>query len=160
MTNMKIRDIFDYDKGKLYWKVRPARRIKIGDEAGCLGNRYYQIQYNKKQYKRSHLIFLWHNGRWPYPECDHINRDSHDDKIENLREATDSQNNMNRGLFRNSSTGKRGVYKNNSKKNPYMATLMVNKKSIYLGSFPTKEAASCAYQEAAKQHFSQFHREI
>lgn len=34
LTQELVRELFDYKDGFLYWKVKPARRVKIGDIAG------------------------------------------------------------------------------------------------------------------------------
>lgn len=42
-----------------------------------------------------HVVWVWHKGYWP-AELDHINGDKSDNRIENLREVTRSENNLNR----------------------------------------------------------------
>ena len=42
-------------------------------------------------------------------EVDHINQDSFDDRLENLRWATKPENNQNRGKFRNNTSGIKGL---------------------------------------------------
>jgi len=92
----EVREFFDYQDGQLFWKKSPnpyANRAKVGQLAGTLrkGENRWQIGYEGRAYFRSRLIFAWHHGKWPEPTCDHINRNSLDDRIENLREATHSE---------------------------------------------------------------------
>jgi hypothetical protein len=73
----------------------------------------------------------------------------------NLRECNKSQNQMNRRLFKNNTSGYKGVCGSADK---WKAQIMVNKKYIYLGIFSSKEDAAEAYAEAAKKHFGEFAR--
>ena len=98
-----IRDIWRYEEGVLFWKKRPCRNVDILKPAGCLakdkkGFVRCLIQYKGKLYKRSHLVFAYFNGRFPKKGfvIDHENRVSSDDRIENLRETTHSENNKNK----------------------------------------------------------------
>lgn len=76
-----------------------------------------------------------------------------DDRIENLREATRSQNcmNRNRPLFK---YGYRGVKRRKSGK--YTASLVKEQKNYYIGQYDTIEEAARAYDEGAKKHFGEF----
>ena len=33
---MNWHEIFEYANGRIYWKIKPAVRVKIGDEAGSM----------------------------------------------------------------------------------------------------------------------------
>ena len=58
---------------------------------------YYRISLNKKKYSVHRLVaetFLKNPDNNPY--CDHINREPLDNRLENLRWATGTENNMNR----------------------------------------------------------------
>ena len=79
---------------------------------------------------------------------DHINHDTLDNREENLRVCTCSQNQMNSKMRENNTSGYRGAYK---KKNRYYALIQIKKQSIYLGSYSTMEDAARAYDAAAKR---------
>lgn len=72
-------------------------------------------------------------------QIDHINKIKNDNNISNLRVVNNSKNQMNR-------TNK--GYSFHKKSNRYIAQIMVDNKSIYLGCFKLEEDASRAYQEA------------
>ena len=80
---------------------------------------------------------------------DHINRNKLDNRRENLRFVTRSQNSINR----NHSSEFRGVFKTFNK---WRASIGVNRSNIKLGAFDTPEAAAAAYNEAAKRLHGEF----
>lgn len=94
-------------------------------------------------------------GEWPADMIDHKNRDRTDNRWENLREATRSQNNANR---RASSThGFKGATFNR-RQGRWMAQTKVNGKRVYLGYYDTPEEAHAAYVAAAERYFGEFAR--
>lgn len=80
-------------------------------------------------------------------EIDHINRDGRDNRRCNIRLVSRAENNLNKPLQKNSSTGLKGVYWNDVNKCWY-AKITVGNKQKYLGSYQTKEAALAARQIA------------
>jgi len=87
-------------------------------------------------------------------ECnvDHINHNGLDNRRENLRYATQSQNMANRSMVINSS-GYKSVHKNGPS---WSAHIKVKGKKIHLGTYITKEEAAYAYNKAALKHFGEF----
>jgi len=87
---------------------------------------------------------------------DHIDHNGLNNKKSNIRICTQSQNCMNKRTQSNNMSGYRGV-SFHKRKNKYQATIMVNRKQIYLGSYDTALEASEAYQAAAKKMFGEFY---
>lgn len=89
-----LRDTFLYDSGELFWLIPPLNHLNlINKSAGSLTPKgYVKIQFLGKPYKRHQLVWFYHYGRFPSPVCDHINRKRGDDRIENLREVTITEN--------------------------------------------------------------------
>jgi len=91
----------------------------------------------------------------PGMETDHINGNSLDNRRENLRVCTVSQNQMNRRTQKNNTSGYKGVsYSKHRKK--WFSQIQIDKKRIFLGLFLTPENAARAYDEAAKRYFGEF----
>ena len=88
-------------------------------------------------------------------EIDHKNRNKLDNRRENLRPATRTQNCQNTVEHSNSTTGFKGVnYRKDVGK--YRARIRINGERVMLGWFKTAEEASRAYDEAAKKHHGEF----
>jgi len=90
-------------------------------------------------------------------QVDHKNRNKLDNRRQNLRICTVSQNGMNREKQRNNRSGFKGVDANRRcKKGSYRARITANKKVFYLGSFKNPDEAGEAYKKAARQYHGEF----
>lgn len=88
---------------------------------------------------------------------DHINGNKLDNRKNNLRLCTPSQNRMNTGPnIKNKLQVKGVVYRPTNSKRPYVAFIYKNYKQIYLGSHATIKEASAAYNSAAKRLHGEF----
>lgn len=162
ITQEYVRERFDYNGSHLVWKKREIRNNYnyswntkfAGKRAGTLDKKegYYRILLDKKIYAEHQLIWLWIKGTWPKEEIDHINRNRSDNRIENLREATKYENQQNRTLQHNSTSGYTGVCWH-VRLEKWQARLTINNKRLHLGYFDDPEKAFAAYSEAkAKYH--------
>ncbi len=108
----------------------------------------------------SHLVWLYVYRRWPEAEIDHCNVNTLDNRVNNLREATRSQNKANRRVLKTNRTGLKGVEDTGrlSAAKRYRARIMVNGKTTNLGYFTTPELAHVAYAKAAVKYFGEFAR--
>jgi hypothetical protein len=93
----------------------------------------------------------------PTEQCDHRNRDTLDNRRQNLRKCTTSQNQMNHSKHSNNTSGFKGVswHKVNKK---WQALIGLNWKIINLGFFETAEEAAIAYRRAALIYHAEFAR--
>lgn len=90
---------------------------------------------------------------------DHINHNGLDNRKENLRICTYSQNSMNTHKTKENKYGYKGVCFIGGKENrtkPYAAQLRYGKKRYYLGQFTTPEEAARAYDQKAKELFGEY----
>lgn len=89
------------------------------------------------------------------PDClvDHINGDTLNNRRSNLRLATKSQSNINRGKQKGTSSKYKGVRWHQRK---WMAEIKVDGKTRYLGTFEIEEDAGRAYDKIAKELHGEF----
>jgi hypothetical protein len=165
------KDIVDmllrYDDGKLFWKERfveggyySAKSCRTfnsqhaGKEAGALDTTYLKVELFGKKYKIHRLVWLMFNGTDPKKLIDHIDGNKLNNKIENLREADYVTNGMNRKSHYNKVLPKGVSF--NKRFNRYIARIMTDGKSKYLGWFNDIESAKLAYDTAAIKYHGVF----
>lgn len=146
----ELRRRYEYDPahGCFLWK-KPLENMtkKAGDVVGGQGpERYAAVFILGHRFKVHRLIWLWHNGTYPVGNIDHINGNSRDNRIENLRIATSAQNAANR--FRKSKHGL-GATVGLDGKFAARITVPGTKKRLYLGRYDTAKEATAAYLGAA-----------
>jgi len=142
--------------GEFTWK---SNRIKanIGQPLGSISHGYMAVSMtiNKKRnnYLLHRIAWLMTYGYWP-TYLDHINEVKSDNRISNLRECTQSQNNANRGPLTNNSTGLRGVYK--SWCNGFISKICYNGENHHIGMFKDKFKAARAYDKKMVELYGEF----
>ena len=114
LTKERLHELFEYKDGNFYWKLDKGR-AKKGNKANRLADtRYEQIKFNQKLYWFHRIVFFYHYGYFP-KTIDHINGNKLDNRIENLREASYSENNANIGLRKNNVSGMKNICWNKAK---------------------------------------------
>lgn len=154
----RLREVFrlEPETGRLFWRVKKANHIAAGDEAGAAhGSGYREVRLDGKRLYTHRIIFALTNGRWPIGDVDHANRDKTDNRPENLREATRTQNIQNAGLSRANRSGVKGVHwcKFTGK---WRARIRLNDRHVCLGRYDDIETAGYAYMSAALKAHGQF----
>jgi hypothetical protein len=148
---------YDSATGKFAWLIRPSIGVAVGDVAGSATVQgYVHIRYKGHAYKAHRVAWLMVHGREPQGFIDHVNGDKADNRIANLREASPSQNNMNKVGW--NEIGLKGVWQ--ASKSTFAAGVQVDGKSIYLGAFRTAELAAAAYRSAAQRLHGEFARDV
>jgi hypothetical protein len=149
----KLRELFEYDPETGILKWADGRRS--GQIAGYTkphGRTFYRIIEIEGVNYRAHIIaFALHRGRWPDLDIVHKNRNCLDNRADNLREASHTENMQN--ARRNSEF--KGVYTRD--KNP-AARIHILGKNVHLGAFKSKRDATLAYNRAAILAFGEFAR--
>ena len=150
-----VNEWFRYENGRLFWKKVPYRCNHLWGQpvGGTSSNRGYSMVNvgaisNRVPVALHRVIWTMFNDTPPKGmHIDHINRDNTDNRIENLRCVTPSQNGLNSSLSKNNTSGVTGVrFQPRGKK--WTARVMVNRKEVHLGSFETFEEARAAREAA------------
>ena len=143
LTQQQVQELFEYRDGSLYWKkINPMARVKVGDKVGSKNNidSYWRVGIKQKMYLVHRIIFLYHYGYLP-EFVDHKNGDRGDNLIENLRQATKSENCRNAKILKTNTFGVKGVCKPKANKS-WNCRLTINGKTKTVGKFESKELAS------------------
>ena len=143
-----LHNLYEYKNGNLYYKkiIFGNTKRKIGDLAGYVTNEgYISVKVNKTTYLVHRLIYLMHYGVMPR-QIDHIDGNPANNKIENLRAVTQSENQWNTDRACNSVS-----FHKASKK--WRDRIKINNKEIYLGVFSDIEQARQVKQEAARRRW-------
>lgn len=145
----------DFEKGKLYWYIKPSGKIERESRLKTWNSRYsnheafttkddkgyFVGRIFKLPFKAHRVIWALYHGEWPQNEIDHINRNKADNRISNLRDVTSSQNNQNKSLKSSNKTGVSGVYWDEAR-SKWRATIGIEGKQIYLGRFAAFDKAA------------------
>lgn len=149
---------YDPLTGDFRWQVAGKNTVGIGRIAGTLHHSGYRhIKIGNVRFPSHRLAWLFHTGEWPQQSIDHINTIKTDNRIENLREASHSQNGFNRPMSSRNTSGFKGVSWSKREK-VYRAQIKVNRKNIFLGLFSDPAEAHEAHKEAAKKYHGEFAR--
>lgn len=155
-TRKKLLSLFKYEAGKLFWKVGLRNGVKPGSEAGNLADSgRWVVTVNRKTYLRSRIIFLMLKGFLP-KTIDHINRDCKDDRIENLRPASQQENCFNRSLRKKSSVKWKGVSQSSRNKLRFEVRITIKGETSHLGTFTCPDTAAMVYNQKAETLFGEF----
>ncbi len=165
LTARRLRELLDYNPktGWFTWKIsmKPppvvatvSRATRIGKRAGYFhphSDRRY-IRLDKTLHLEHRLVWLWVHGRWPHHQIDHINHNQTDNRLSNLREATNGQNMMNTKVRCDSRHGWRGV-------DPLPhGRFRARVRGKHIAVFDTPDEAHNAWRKAAKQTYGEFVR--
>ncbi len=171
-----LRECFDYVDGKLIWKERPRHHFNSNRgfnsfntnyayaEAGCVFKRAgrperHTVGVNGKRYLRHRLIWIYHHGEIPDDLIiDHIDGDTLNDRIENLRLVTLEINANNSKQRIDNRSGVTGVsFNTRMKKWRAKASHKGKDVILYLGDDFDKACAARRDWENRHPHMTQRH---
>ena len=156
LTKEIAHSLFEYKDGVLYWKNTTTATTK-GKAAGCWKHKdYVRVSVHKRICAVHRIVFLMHHGYLP-KVIDHINGDKKDNRIENLREATISQNGMNSIKTKRNKSGVKGLCWDKSR-NKWMVFIKANGISKTIGRFDDFELAELVAIEARNKYHGEFAR--
>ncbi|ACE75796.1 P56 [Xanthomonas phage phiL7] len=149
LTQELLQETLDYipETGELTWRVNKGPRARVGMRAGSVNGRgYCQVLLYGKHYLVHRLAWLYVHGRWPADKVDHIDGNPSNNKLSNLRECTQLENQQNRAPQKQKRSGlPHGVTMSHGK---YGAKITTDGKPKWLGTFETQELAHAAYLAA------------
>lgn len=187
LTVELLKELFTYhEDGYLIWNIRPLHHFNnVGNckrfNTPCAGNvaGYFNKRSDSQQegfgywrtavslkglgfegvahFKTHRLIFAMHHGYFP-EVVDHIDGDTNNNRINNLRPCSIKENSRNLKNAVNNTTGYKGVLKTNRIKNPYSAIVHYEGRGLRLGVFSTKEEAAAAYNLVSRHLFGEYYR--
>jgi hypothetical protein len=172
-TPEQLRQLLRYEPetGRLFWLPRPlsdfssprAHAISAARRSGKeafitrADTGYMVAPIDGLTLYAHRVIWAIVYGNWPNHDIDHINGDRTDNRISNLREATRAQNSLNTSKHSDNASGRKGVHWSRSRQR-WVAEITLNGTKTFLGRFKDIDAASSAYEDAAKRMFGDFAR--
>jgi hypothetical protein len=170
-----LRESLDYnpETGLLTWKKRPLSHFVNkhvekrwnarfgGKKAGSL-KKVGQINYRKVcingwTFHVHRVALALHLGSWPVDQIDHIDGDGENNRLNNLRIVSSTENSRNQKLHKNNTSGYNGV-RWRKEKRKWVAQIGINGVHHYLGSFTNiKDAIDARARANDKYGFSARH---
>lgn len=170
----RLRQLVSYDAatGFLYWKPRFPRDFMCTEVRQCRAAKVWNARYSLRRidsrmsdgrvivhfnlgrrFRTQGARVAWaiYYGAWPEKFVDHIDGDCTNDRIENLRQATVSENNRNKKINSKNTSGKVGVtfYKRTGK---WRAWIKIDGRTHSLGYFAEKQDAISARIKAENEN--------
>ena len=153
-----ITEAFRYDPvtGRLVRVFKGGHTRVIG--ANRQSDGYAKVGFNGREYPAHRLIWWLVYGSLPDRFIDHINGDKGDNRLANLRLASDAENKRNVEKRRHNTSGFKGVSFCKST-GRWLAHATLNGRGFHLGRHSTREEAAAAYQAFARANHGEFYRE-
>lgn len=145
--------LYEPNTGELYWRA-------TGRECGWLDSGGYRhIRVHGKLYLAHRIAWLYVYGRLPTSNLDHINGTPADNRLVNLREATQALNCRNVKPIRSNSSLRSGVNFDNARKK-FRAYITIAGRQKFLGRFDSLEAALMARRKGEELYFGDYRRGV
>lgn len=155
----KLRELLTYNSetGKLYWNKNMGGKVMTGNEAGTKRkDGYVAIKIDQKLHYAHRLAFMLYYNVTIIDHIDHIDGDTSNNIITNLRECEHKQNCRNIKLKTSNKTGVKNVHFC-KRKNKLIVKVRTNDKTFIAKFAPDEieKAAACA-KEARDKHHGEF----
>ena len=156
VTQQEIRTLMVYNAatGEATWVRGKWKGHKVGTP---LPSGYVQVRVKGRSYQLHRVIWLWMTGEWPVAQVDHKDGDRANNRWDNLRLATHTQNQWNTGTRSDNSSGFKGVTRPRGR-TKWHAYINESGRRKFLGSYPTAEEANQAAIAARQVAHGEFAR--
>ena len=159
LTQDFLKTVLDYnpDTGHLTWKTKKySKSVFKGHRAGSVHKSGYRlITLFGTTYREHQLIWFYVHGYWA-EIIDHINQQTDDNRLCNLREVSHAENMKNLPLYKNSSTGIQGIYLNKYK-DTWTSIIKHKGKKVFQKQYPYDELDRAIEERRAKLDELGFH---
>lgn len=147
-----LREKYDYDPGTGAFRNRRLDLLITNRKKNR--NTYYQhVEVCGRVVYAHRAAWAMHYGEWPKGQIDHRDGDGMNNRIDNLRDATHSENQRNQRVHKKSKTGVRGV-SFHTPSGKWQASIWIGGGvRLFLGRFTTIELAAAARREAERVHW-------
>lgn len=156
MTNEDLHSLFIYESHGMLRRIggrKPYPWRSIGRQGRYLATTVAGVTYYLHR-----LVWQYHTGNVPVM-VDHVNGNPADNRIENLRECTNAQNQYNSPKKVSNRAGHKGVvFHPKCTLKPWQAKIAAGGKVHSLGYYPTREEAAAAYAAGARRIAGEFAR--
>jgi len=147
VTKERLDELFIINKEGIIIRKKNVSNTKIGDNAGSLhkSTGYLRLNIDNKSYYVHRLIYFYFTGIYTSEfEIDHINRNRLDNRLENLRLVTTSQNQCNVNF--------KGYHK--QKDGKFRVRLSIEGNRITIGYYNTEKEAKEAVIKAKDKYYN------
>lgn len=150
--------IYDVDTGEFTNRVTRAPRSRAGDKSGGVHTHgYIKIRLKGRKRYAHRLAWLYVHGTWPTGYIDHIDGNTSNNRMSNLRVVTHAQNNINRRLRNDNTSGCKGVTWDSQHKK-WRVQVRREGARKYQALFLRLEDARTASEAAIKEQHGEFAR--
>jgi len=158
LSQKELKDVLHYnpETGVFTWLVGRGG-VNVGDIAGNIATRHSGKKYmfigvnNRGRFASHRLAFLYMTGSFPKNDTDHEDGNGLNNKWENLKDVTNSENHKNVKKQANNTSGTTGVRMHNAAKK-WVARIYDDGKEVHLGLFDNYEDAVSVRKEAEKKY--------
>jgi len=150
-----VRETLSYDPERgilIRVKTFGNRQDRVSKPAGNVrrnktGGAYRQVSVGKRSHYSHRVCYLLYYGHWPNGQLDHIDHDGLNNKIDNLRVVTQSENLKNAPMRIDNTSGHVGVTWHKGRKK-WQAGIIVNRSYHFLGRFDDIDLAVSVRKQA------------
>ena len=160
MTRLnKFKETFCYNPktGALTNRISRGSRAPKGSTVGTpAGSNYkgdspFSFWFLGRKHYVHRVAWAISYGYWPL-EIDHIDRNPQNNRLDNLREVTRSENQRNQGIYKNNTSGVTGVYQTKKGYGRWYAQISINGITRSLGGYACQFDAICARKAAENKY--------